>query len=88
MAPNRKGDLASIALRALAAGIITSLITSCVAGELFKEAHLYHVCSKLSNTELHKNHFSAGLKIEVEEVNLLMNNYLYFDFVCVCILTF
>ncbi|XP_064613628.1 solute carrier family 28 member 3-like isoform X2 [Liolophura sinensis] len=37
MAPNRKGDLASIALRALTAGIITSLITSCVAGLLIVE---------------------------------------------------
>ena len=33
MAPSRKGDLAQIVLRALLGGIVTSVMTACVAGK-------------------------------------------------------
>ncbi|XP_048753840.1 solute carrier family 28 member 3-like isoform X2 [Ostrea edulis] len=37
MAPSRKGDLAQIVLRALLGGIVTSLLTACIAGLLVTE---------------------------------------------------
>ena len=33
MAPSRKGELAQVVLRALLGGIVTSLMTACVAGK-------------------------------------------------------
>lgn len=33
MAPSRRGDLAQIVLRALLGGIVTSLMTACIAGK-------------------------------------------------------
>lgn len=42
MAPNRLGDLAQLAISALFGGILTNLMTACVAGKLY---HLHWNCN-------------------------------------------
>ncbi|XP_062574310.1 solute carrier family 28 member 3-like, partial [Saccostrea cucullata] len=44
MAPSRKGDLAHIVLRALLGGIVTSLMTACIAGLLVQEPLVHLGC--------------------------------------------
>ncbi|XP_062600358.1 solute carrier family 28 member 3-like isoform X1 [Saccostrea cucullata] len=44
MAPSRKGDLAQIVLRALLGGIVTSLMTACIAGLLVQEPLVHLGC--------------------------------------------
>nr|XP_022310304.1 sodium/nucleoside cotransporter 1-like [Crassostrea virginica] len=44
MAPSRKGDLAQVVLRALLGGIVTSLMTACVAGLLVAEPSAHLTC--------------------------------------------
>lgn len=44
MAPNRKSDLATLALRALLAGTLACFMTACVAGKV------YYLTTKLTNS--------------------------------------
>lgn len=54
MAPSRRGDLAQIVLRALLGGIVTSLMTACIAGLLVAEpiAQLACLNSTVVNTTM------------------------------------
>ncbi|XP_019633493.1 PREDICTED: sodium/nucleoside cotransporter 1-like [Branchiostoma belcheri] len=52
MAPNRKGDLAELALRAMITGVLVSVLNACMAGLLYQEAAITVLPTAAANTTL------------------------------------